>query len=135
MIVYHCKSCDTGYGVSPTDDRLDLLSLKMPCPKCSEGSLVISNREAQVFKFVSAEGLYQAAMGLGFDEERDCRLESVKQLMEGSTIVEVDLEPSSQEHRTYAHSVTVDQGGRVYKLFLATSPGGPLVYRRQEITQ
>jgi hypothetical protein len=69
---------------------------------------------------------FQALQGLGLPSERVCRAEYVQQTVLGQTVVALDLQPIPNDNRCILHSLTLDSG---YKIYLASSPQGAVVYR------
>lgn len=134
MLTYHCTHCPAGYRVATTDPRLDLLTLKMSCPACSEGAIMVGQHAGRASDLLlSAEALYRASAGLGLETEQDCSLELVQMVLANAVVIEADLEAGPQAHHSYLHSLTIAKDGARIRLYLGTSPGGPLLYRRQEI--
>lgn len=113
--------------------RSDWYPDKYPCPtsECL-GKMVIADAvdpESLGYldiRELSPQETFQAFMGLGLPEEKDCNPTIVKEAMRGRKIVSMDLHGIPGTTRSVLHSMMLDNGVRV---FFGNSPHGVVIYR------
>lgn len=71
---------------------------------------------------------FSAMNGLGLPEERDCGLTAVKQLFSEKKVKGIGARQVNRQNRTIVDFVEFEDGTR---MFFASSPLGPVVYRIQ----
>ena len=141
MILIACTVCRLAIRAQGNPEEMDHLvgqrsdwyPDKYPCPRSEcTGLMVIADAvEPESLGYLEIHDLspqesFQAFMGLGLPEEKDCNVSLVRQLMRGSKIISLDLHGLPGTQRSILHSLLLESGVRVY---LGTSPQGVVVYR------
>lgn len=130
---YSCKKCDRIWCVAGDDPGRHLLKKVMPCPNRSScGSNVREVTKAdskRSWSSVTAIQLYQASMGTGLPEERQCGLPEVKKALIGAKITAAVLEKSPDPSRSLISSLRLDTGKTIH---FATSTKGAVIYKITE---
>ena len=129
FIYYKCDSGDFACRVPKTDERLELLSLKMRCPQCD--SYIQTVEMMGGAKLMSAEELFSASMGRGMPEEQLCSPERLKGLLMNGTIADVDLLPSEADsNRSIINRMRVETiNGPDLTAYFAMSTQGATIFR------
>ncbi len=130
--LFTCRRCRLAFMVPADDDKNHLLKKRVRCPNwvtCK--GRIYENAETNIAPqmpttFLSATELWQATMGSGLPEERNCGPRDVKKLMVGATILGIQLGDSPVPTRSLIHSITLDNGKTLH---LAPSTKGATVFK------
>ena len=137
--LFTCRRCKLAFVVPVDDASGNLLKKRMRCPNwvTCKGT-IYENATTNVAptglttSLLSAVQLYQATMGSGLPEERNCGPKDVKKLMTGAKITAVQLGDAPTANRSLIHSITLDNGK---VLHLAPSTKGATVFKITEATR
>lgn len=138
MMYYICQSetCDFACRVLKADPDLELLSLRMRCPRCPQKINLSNKKEAESFVCVmrefTAKALYTASMGRGTPEEQLCSPELLSELLKGAIIMSLDLEAAGDGNRSIVNSMLValkEEGTPCRRVFFATSTKGATIFK------
>jgi hypothetical protein len=134
-ITYTC-SCKkkNSYDIPKTDPDLGLLSFRMRCPESDcpkdDGVVQLANSDKnKANKSFSAQEFYKACMGGGFQEERTCSPNTLRALMVGSTILEIDVKESPNPDRSIINSIKISKGDVVQTVHFSISTNGATIYK------
>ncbi len=133
--LFTCKKCSSAYLVPVVDPQGHLLKKRMHCPNwvTCRGS-IYENAQTDIkpsfpVSSLSAIQLWQATMGTGLPQERNCGPKDLKKLMVGAKILEIQLGDAPITNRSLIHSITLDNGKVIH---LAASTKGPTVFKVTE---
>lgn len=141
MITLACLRCRLALRLSGDHQEMDFLvgmrsewyPDRYPCPTSGCGSTmtltdVIDDKDLELLKIhdLNPQEAFQALHGMGLPKERECSADSVLTTIVGRTIRSVDIQDLTGANRAIVHSITLDDGMRIY---LASSPLGAVVYR------
>lgn len=141
MITLACLKCRLALRLAGETLEMDYLvgmrsewyPDRYPCPTSGCGSTMtltdtISSLDLELLNIhdLSPQETFQALHGMGLPKERQCNAELVLQSLIGRTVQSVDIQDLRGANRSVVHSLTLDDGTRVY---LGASPHGAVVYR------
>lgn len=129
---YKCPKCKRSFFVKEQDPQLHLLKKSMRCPNYIRCKGHIANKswtkagEIRNWKWASAIELYQASAGLGFESERDCSPDTIKEFITGARIVASEVIETGDPKKSVLLSLTLDNGKTIH---LASSTTGAVIYK------
>lgn len=133
-LMYFCKLCEHGYCVPAADPDKKLLNLLMPCPT-RECSGKIEYGDPQTTKqqaTMPAKILFEACMGRGFPEDRECSPEHLRSVLLNGEIIALELEEAGP-NRSFILSMEVETEDAQHKVFFAMSTRGATIYKIEEM--
>lgn len=129
--IFSCSKCRTFYSVSATDPDLRLLEREVSCPNFPcKGKIVPfvqTNAKMKAVKVKAVELFQSHQMGLG--EERKCGPKTLRKLLTGATIKDLDIDKGTGPDRSIIRSITLVGGKTIH---LGPSTHGVVVLKVTE---
>lgn len=144
-VIYSCNKCQVSFAVSATDPDIRLLpkpwtkadgkkrtSLNCPNTPCPGKVRSYAKTNARMLVMATRVGaleLYQACLGLGLEDERQCSPHTIKKLLTGSRIYSVALETMTDPNKALIRSITLEGGKTIH---IGPSTHGAVVFKVTE---
>jgi hypothetical protein len=122
---WSCTRCPNTYIISSKDQYLYLMKKTMPCIRYGCTGELKQGRKTKGSS-VHALALYQAALGVGLDDERKCPPSKIKKLLIGKKITHISLSSSPDKDRSILESITLEGDMTIH---LAPSTKGVTVFK------
>ena len=134
-LMYYCELCEHGYRVPASDPDRRLLNLVMPCPtKGCDGKIEFGDpKTIKQGSTMPAKILFEACMGHGFPEDRECSPEHLRSVLLNTEILSLELEEAGP-NRSFINSMEVENADGRHKVFFAMSTKGATIYKIEDMT-